>query len=91
MDSHFKLETAFRAIWGPVGGKENNNVINVGFLSEYDALPGIGHACGHNLIAEIGAAAAIGLKALVEHTPDFPVPVQVKCLKMYFTRMLTVT
>ncbi|XP_029609908.1 peptidase M20 domain-containing protein 2 isoform X1 [Salmo trutta] len=80
VDSHFKLETAFRAIWGPAGGKENNNVINVGFLTEYDALPGIGHACGHNLIAEIGAAAAIGLKALVERTPDFPVPVQVTVL-----------
>ncbi|XP_010881122.2 peptidase M20 domain-containing protein 2 isoform X2 [Esox lucius] len=79
VDSHFKLETAFRATWGPVGGN-GNNVVNVGFLCEYDALPGIGHACGHNLIAEIGAAAAIGLKALVERTPNFPVAVQVTVL-----------
>lgn len=33
------------------------------FNSEYDALPGIGHACGHNLIAVAGVAAAIGVKA----------------------------
>ena len=32
----------------------------VGVICEYDALPKIGHACGHNLIAEAGAAAAVG-------------------------------
>lgn len=34
----------------------------VAFLAEYDALPGIGHACGHNLIgaAAVGAGAALG-------------------------------
>jgi len=32
--------------------------INIGFISEYDALP-IGHACGHNLIATTGVAAAV--------------------------------
>ncbi|QVQ53974.1 M20 family metallopeptidase [Spiractinospora alimapuensis] len=33
----------------------------VGFVVEYDALPGLGHACGHNLIAamSVGAAAAL--------------------------------
>ncbi len=38
------LETAFRARVGPAGPA-------VALLAEYDALPGIGHACGHNLIA----------------------------------------
>ncbi|MBI3017758.1 MAG: amidohydrolase [Deltaproteobacteria bacterium] len=33
----------------------------VGFLAEYDALPGIGHACGHNLIGVASSAAAIAL------------------------------
>ncbi|KAM4633785.1 xaa-Arg dipeptidase-like [Polymixia lowei] len=79
VDSHFKLQTAFRATWGPAGCKEGD-VINIGFLCEYDALPGIGHACGHNLIAEVGAASALGLKALVESTPDFPARVQVTVL-----------
>lgn len=76
VDRHFKLETAFRAIWG-AGGREQGDVVNVGFLCEYDALPGIGHACGHNLIAEVGAAAAVGLKAVLENTPNLPVRVQV--------------
>uniref|UniRef100_A0A3P9HRU6 Peptidase M20 domain-containing protein 2 n=1 Tax=Oryzias latipes TaxID=8090 RepID=A0A3P9HRU6_ORYLA len=68
VESHFKLPTAFRASWGPVGGgpKEGNTVLNVGFLCEYDALPDLGHACGHNLIAEVGAAAAVGLKAALD-------------------------
>jgi amidohydrolase len=38
------LETAFRARIGPAGPA-------VALLAEYDALPQIGHACGHNLIA----------------------------------------
>lgn len=50
------LPTAFRAVWeGEAGGP------TIGLLAEYDALPGLGHACGHNLIgpASIGAALAI--------------------------------
>lgn len=35
----------------------------VAFLCEYDALPEIGHACGHHLICSMSLAAAIGLKA----------------------------
>jgi amidohydrolase len=39
----------------------------VAFLCEYDALPELGHACGHHLIAVMGVAAAVGLKSVVEH------------------------
>ena len=39
---------------------------NVCVISEYNALPEIGHACGHNLIAEAGVAAGLGLKAALE-------------------------
>src|SRR5438552_2355176 len=39
------LETAFRARVGPKGGEA------VALLAEYDALPDVGHGCGHNLIA----------------------------------------
>lgn len=76
---HYKLPTAFRASWGPVGGADGGGgpALNVGFLCEYDALPGIGHACGHNLIAEVGAAAALGLKAALEGQAGLPVPVKV--------------
>lgn len=40
----------------------------IGFLAEYDALPGIGHACGHNLIGVASSAAAI---ALAKGFPNF--------------------
>lgn len=73
VESHYKLPTAFRATWAPAGGTEGLPVVNVGFLCEYDALPRIGHACGHNLIAEVGAAAALGLKSAVEGQPELPV------------------
>ena len=42
------LETSFRAIYGP-----NDHKYKVAVLTEYDALPGIGHACGHNLSGAI--------------------------------------
>ena len=53
------LETAFRATFG--SGRPN-----VCIICEYDALPEIGHACGHNLIAEAGVAAGLGLKSALE-------------------------
>ena len=77
VDSHYVLETAFRATWGPFGGEEGDAVLNVAFLCEYDALPGIGHACGHNLIAEVGAAGALGLKCALEKEANVPVRVKV--------------
>ncbi|NLT57467.1 MAG: M20 family metallopeptidase [Clostridiales bacterium] len=38
----------------------------VAFLAEYDALPGIGHACGHNLFGAISALAGCALKHIVD-------------------------
>ncbi|XP_029982744.1 peptidase M20 domain-containing protein 2-like [Sphaeramia orbicularis] len=83
VEGSYKLPTAFRATWGPgkgVGDGDEVPVVNVGFLCEYDALPGIGHACGHNLIAEVGAAAAVGLKGAVEKHTDLPVRVKITVL-----------
>ena len=48
VDEQYTLATAFRATAGQKEG------IHVAILCEYDALPEIGHACGHNLIAEAG-------------------------------------
>ena len=59
VERSFSLKTAFRAKFG--SGKPNVCVI-----CEYDALPEIGHACGHNLIAEAGVAAGLGVKAALE-------------------------
>lgn len=56
----FELETAFdvsvRGGSGPT----------VAVLCEYDALPGIGHACGHNIIAAAGLGAGVALSAVAE-------------------------
>ncbi|KAF9274740.1 hypothetical protein BGZ68_000406 [Mortierella alpina] len=66
----YDINTAFvaeyespAAIAAAASGKK---VKNIGFCSEYDALPGIGHACGHNLIAIAGVAAALGVMAVLQ-------------------------
>ena len=43
-----------------------NKAPAIAFLAEYDALPGLGHACGHNLIGTISVAAAIALSETLE-------------------------
>jgi amidohydrolase len=53
------LETAFVATYGS-GDAQGAPV--VGILAEYDALPGLGHACGHNLIGTWAMGAAIALR-----------------------------
>ncbi|CAE7085332.1 unnamed protein product [Rhizoctonia solani] len=58
-------DTAWRAEF-IIPNKSGKSLPVVGFNSEMDALPGIGHACGHNLIAIIGVAAAVGLKRAME-------------------------
>ncbi|XP_036987135.2 xaa-Arg dipeptidase isoform X2 [Artibeus jamaicensis] len=77
---HYHLATAFRAEWETPGVQVSQSPLHLGFLCEYDALPGIGHACGHNLIAEVGAAAALGLKGALEGLPGPPLPVKVTVL-----------
>ncbi|HZJ73040.1 MAG TPA: amidohydrolase, partial [Planctomycetota bacterium] len=57
------VETAFRAIL------ETGDGPTIAILCEYDALPGIGHACGHNVIAAAGAGAGAGLAALRSQLP----------------------
>jgi len=53
------LETAFRAEFG-------SGPLVIGICAEYDALPGIGHACGHNIIAASAVGAALGLAEVAD-------------------------
>ena len=53
------LPTAFRAVKG-------SGSPNIALLCEYDALPEIGHACGHNLIGAASVGAALGLAKALE-------------------------
>jgi amidohydrolase len=55
----FGLETAFVARAGTSGP-------TIAVLCEYDALPGIGHACGHNIIATAGLGAGLAAAAVAE-------------------------
>lgn len=38
----------------------------IGFLAEYDALPGLGHACGHNIIGTASVLAGTALKQVID-------------------------
>lgn len=55
--------TAFRAVLD--SGKPGPSVA---FLCEYDALPEIGHGCGHNMIGTMGCGAAAGLAGVLDKT-----------------------
>ncbi len=52
------MATAFRATWG--AGRPT-----IAFLAEYDALPGVGHGCGHNLMAACSTAAVLACRHAV--------------------------
>ena len=54
------VETAYR---GDASGKSGGP--RVAILAEYDALAELGHGCGHNLIAMIGTAAAVGVREVI--------------------------
>ncbi|MDR3664682.1 MAG: M20 family metallopeptidase [Mycobacterium sp.] len=53
------LATAFRADYG-------NGDLVIGICAEYDALPGIGHACGHNIIAASAVGTALALAEVAD-------------------------
>ncbi|MGB0343132.1 MAG: M20 family metallopeptidase [Parvibaculales bacterium] len=56
------LDTAYISEFG-------TGAAQIGILSEYDALPGIGHACGHNIIASSGLGASLALAKLGDDLP----------------------
>ena len=57
-----EIPTAFRAVYGK--GKPS-----IAFLAEYDALPGVGHACGHNIIGTSALGAGIAAKLAADKYP----------------------
>ncbi|MGW5641323.1 M20 family metallopeptidase [Saccharopolyspora sp. NPDC003752] len=58
--SYLGLDTAFHASFG-------TGPTRIALCAEYDALPGLGHACGHNLIAASSIGAALGLAAVADY------------------------
>ena len=55
----YGLPTAFEAVYG-------EGSPSIGIIAEYDALPGIGHACGHNVIATAAMGAGLAAKAAAD-------------------------
>jgi amidohydrolase len=53
------LDTAVSATFG-------SGPLEIGIFAEYDALPGIGHACGHNVIAAAAVGAALALAEVAD-------------------------
>lgn len=59
----YGIPTAFTATYGKGSPR-------IGILAEYDALPVVGHACGHNLLAGGSIGAAIAIKEYLAAYPD---------------------
>jgi len=60
-ECYLGMETAFRAEY-----KGEKDGPTIAYLAEYDALPGIGHGCGHNLLGTVSTGAGIVLSKLVD-------------------------
>ena len=59
----YGLPTAFEARIGP------NRRPRIAILAEYDALPNVGHGCGHNLIGASAVGAGLALASVAEYLP----------------------
>ncbi|KAJ3487072.1 hypothetical protein NLG97_g6491 [Lecanicillium saksenae] len=73
--SAFGMSTAFEMSFEHIPKGYKGPVNTIGFLAEYDALVGVGHACGHNHIVLNGMTAAILTSQALQH---FDIPGRVK-------------
>lgn len=63
----FSVQTEYVVPTGFMGEYDSKKLgPTIAFLCEYDALPEVGHGCGHNLIAGISLAAGIALKSVID-------------------------
>ena len=58
-EAGFRVKTGICDLPTAFSAKKGNGGLRISFCAEYDALPGIGHACGHNIIAAAAAGAGI--------------------------------
>jgi amidohydrolase len=63
------LETAFRAETSGAGDGPVGEGPTIALIAEYDALPKLGHACGHNIIGTSAIAAGVALQAIIGELP----------------------
>lgn len=60
-DYGFKIESGLADLPTAFSARKGQDKPAIAFMAEYDALPGIGHGCGHNLIAAVSVAAGIAM------------------------------
>lgn len=73
-DEGFECERGIAGLPTSLRARRGNRALGptIAVLLEYDALPGIGHACGHNLIAAGGALAAIAAASALDSVGGIP-------------------
>ena len=62
----FKVQRGVCDLPTAVLARAGSGPLHIAFCAEYDCLPGIGHACGHNIIAAIGVGAAIAAASVAD-------------------------
>jgi amidohydrolase len=65
-DAGFAVETGVADLPTAFVASVGSGPLTVGICAEYDALPGIGHACGHNIIAAAAAGAGLALAPIAD-------------------------
>ena len=62
----FAIETGVCDLPTAFVAKAGSGPLHIGICAEYDALPGVGHACGHNVIAAAAVGAGIALAKVAD-------------------------
>ncbi len=65
-DAGFAVEAGICGMPTAFVARAGSGPLNLAICAEYDALPGIGHACGHNIIAASAVGAAIGAASVAD-------------------------
>ena len=65
-DAGFKVESGICGLPTAFVARAGSGPLHVAICAEYDSLPGIGHACGHNIIAAMSVGAGIALSRVAD-------------------------
>lgn len=65
-DAGFAVEDNYAGLATAFAARRGSGPLHLAVCAEYDALPGLGHACGHNVIAAISTGAAMALAPYVD-------------------------
>ncbi|WP_441963768.1 M20 family metallopeptidase [Mycolicibacterium houstonense] len=65
-DGEFEVVTPYLGLDTAFHARSGSGPVRIGLCAEYDALPGLGHACGHNLIAAMSVGAALALAGVAD-------------------------